>query len=310
MGCICAQTTQNSDLNTGKDPSVKVIQNNNAEDPNSVNNLDIFVNSKSTFRDNHQIYQEKVERMGISESPIPTPTKLADDAAVEVEVINPKTDIDRKKEYLRNDDDSVDNVSGISKAKRKKKKFDSEITDIINNFRQNPSDFKEKLLGLIPYIKPYNDKIIFSKKGQPKILMNTGESAVYSVIKLIETLAPMSKLEQNKEIAIVVPPNPEHWTSQYSFFVEQKTADLKDNSKIKYNLLSFHFDLSISDPELSFLLQLVDDNSFNGLRRSHICDPEMKYIAVTYANVGVSQTDNNEKKYKDKKFCSYFTFAK
>lgn len=310
MGCICAQTSQNSDLNTGKDPTVKAIQNNNVEDPNNLNSLDIFVNSKSTFRETPEVSQEKLERMGISESPIPTPTKQIDEAAVEVEIVNSRVEIERKKEYSRNEDDSVDNVSGISKTKRKKRKFDLEITDIINNFRQNPSDFKEKLLTLIPFIKPHNDKIIFSKKGQPKILMNTGESAIHSVIKFIETLSPMSRLEQNKEIAIVVPPNPEHWTSQYSLYVDQKTADLKSNSKIKYNLLSFHFDLSISDPELSFLLQLVDDNSFNGLRRNHICDPEMKYIAVTYANVGVSQTDNNEKKYKDKKFCSYFTFAK
>lgn len=202
----------------------------------------------------------------------------------------------------------------MSKIKKKKRRFDLEIIDLINNFRENPKAFYDKLLGMIPNVKKLsNDKLVYHKKGQPRIVMNTGEEAIRNIADFVLELNKMEKLEVRKEISIPVPTNPDQWTTAYSQLVEEKTQELKSKYKTTYSSLSFHFDLSISDPETSLLLQLVDDNSFKGLRRSHICNPEMKYIAVTYASINLANSDvsgGDLKKPKDKKFCAYFTFAK
>lgn len=310
MGCICSQNTKNSDLNTAPDPTSK---------PVSAVFEELNEDSKKS-----QIIKEDTKSENMEE----TPTLIKNDAKKThlYKVTEENSQIDQfesikskaiKSEEEDNDDkihQNDESVNNTSKIKKKKKKFDIEIIELINNFRQNPKDFIEKLKSMIPLIKTLsNDKLVYHKKGQPRIVMNTGEQAILSTIDYISKLTPMNKLEVKKEIAITVPPNPDLWTSKYSSLVEEKTNELKKKSLTKYSILSFHFDLSISDPETSLLLQLVDDNSFKGLRRSHICDPEMKYIAVTYASVNTANSDisgSQLKKSKDKKFCSYFTFAK
>lgn len=206
---------------------------------------------------------------------------------------------------------NLPNIPNIKSNKKKGKKasYNDEMLEIINSFRVNPQSYLDKVKDLSQYVVYSKGKLILSKKGYPKIVLYEGTKAIDSVVELIEEMKPMSKLEYQSFLEIQVPDKPEEWT-KYSSLVENKTNEIMKN-KIKYKMFSFHFDMSISDPEFSFLIQLIDDNGFNGVRRSHICDPELKYIAITSKLIVNAIPDTlDEKKSKDKKFCSYFCFAK
>lgn len=315
MGCICStKSSNNLDLYTGKDINpISELLNKESEDEVQEENKNDYNNNKENNKDYENLNQAQDNK----ELPIEN----------HIEYINIKENSNSNIKIIelnnkKNSDTSNINNTSKSKPKKNKKfdKFDTEIIEIINNFRESPSDFIGKLHEMTDYIKEMsNNKLVYYKKGQPKIVMNTGKEAVYNTITYIQTLSPMTRLEVNKEISIPLPCNPDDWIGKYSILVDEKTKELK--AKANYSLLSFHFDLSITDPETSFLLQLVDDNSFKGLRRSHICDPQMKFISVTYSSYSHSNQANEDEKNDNSdinlgskksngKFCSYYTFAK
>lgn len=74
-------------------------------------------------------------------------------------------------------------------------------------------------------------------------------------------------------------------------------TNLKNDNTGKYTGYGFHFDLGMSDPVLSLVLQIVDDNNFKGQRRYNILSGTYKYIGISYKKSGKT------------KFCSYLTFA-
>lgn len=222
----------------------------------------------------------------------------------------------------RDNKDNKDNKDKETKIKKKKKKnFSDEIFEIINNFREYPHLYIPKLKEFYEFIVEKKGKSILNKKGYPKIALNKGKFAIDNVIKILEDLEPMNRLEYNTLLEIPISENPDDWTS-YNKILDDKTKELLDNKTIKYNMFCFHFDLSITDPEFSLLIQLLDDTGFDGFRRNHFCDPEMKYIAITsklinlvpdsvnVSSIGTGNLDKEVKKTKDKKFCSYFCFAK
>ena len=54
------------------------------------------------------------------------------------------------------------------------------------------------------------------------------------------------------------------------------------------NIKSFWRDV-INDPEISFLLMIVDDNGpKSGMRRKDILNPEMKYIGISSVEINKS----------------------
>lgn len=222
----------------------------------------------------------------------------------------------------RDNKDTKENKEKETKLKKKKKKnFSEEILEIINSFREYPHLYIPKLKEFYEFIVEKKGKSILNKKGYPKIALNKGKLAIDNVIKILENLEPMNRLEYNSLLEIPISDNPDDWTS-YNKILDDKTKELLGNKTIKYNMFCFHFDLSITDPEFSLLIQLLDDTGFDGFRRNHFCDPEMKYIAITsklvnlvpdsanVSSIGTGNLEKDAKKPKDKKFCSYFCFAK
>lgn len=189
-------------------------------------------------------------------------------------------------------------------------KYSEEILKLINSFRHNPSSFVPKIKNLLNHIKNHNGKKILSIKGMPKVAMIDGKSAINNLIELLPKLEPMESLEYNKFLEIEVPEKIEEWV-KFGSLVEDKTKEINMSNELKISMFSFHFDIGIPDAELSFLTQLLDDNSFKGKRRNHFCDPKMKYIAITQRCIVnlVSDLGSDEKK-KEKKFCAYFCFGK
>jgi len=126
-------------------------------------------------------------------------------------------------------------------------------------------------------------------------MLHKGEEAFREMIGILNTMNPLPKLTIKKDLSIEVPENSKDWSNKDSIasLVNKKKEELKD----KYTNFGFHYDMGTSLPDVSAVLQLVDDNvGFAGLRRKDILSDTYKYVGVGY---------NKEKT----KYCFYFLFA-
>ena len=149
----------------------------------------------------------------------------------------------------------------------------------INKIRTEPQSF----IGVIEdskanIIKDHLGRIIYN--GKIKVCLNTGEAAFDEAIQFLKELEPMEPLIYNPQITINAPLN------------EDDILDKDDlNKKIKammnlgFNFRSYWRDV-IKDPEISFLLMIVDDNGIkSGMKRKDILCPYVKYIGISSSEV-------------------------
>jgi len=166
--------------------------------------------------------------------------------------------------------------------REKPKEYSSKVQDLIKNIQPNPEPKK-------------NQNFIYVQEKVPKTMLLKGEEAFKEMIAILNKMSPLHKLSIKKELSIEVPESSKDWGNKdiIASLVNKKKEELKD----KYSNFSFHFDMGTSIPEVSAVLQLVDDNvGFAGLRRRNILSETNKYVGVGYA--------------KEKtKYCFYFLFA-
>ena len=149
----------------------------------------------------------------------------------------------------------------------------------INKIRTEPQSF----IGVIEdskanIIKDHLGRLIYN--GKIKVCLNTGEAAFDEAIQFLKELEPMEPLIYNPQITINAPLN------------EDDILDKDDlNNKIKammnlgFNFRSYWRDV-IKDPEISFLLMIVDDNGIkSGMKRKDILCPYVKYIGISSSEV-------------------------
>ena len=149
----------------------------------------------------------------------------------------------------------------------------------INKIRTEPQSF----IGVIEdskanIIKDHLGRLIYN--GKIKVCLNTGEAAFDEAIQFLKELEPMEPLIYNPQITINAPLN------------EDDILDKDDlNKKIKammnlgFNFRSYWRDV-IKDPEISFLLMIIDDNGIkSGMKRKDILCPYVKYIGISSSEV-------------------------
>ena len=155
------------------------------------------------------------------------------------------------------------------------------LLDEINKVRTDP----QSLIGVIEdskdNITQKNGRIIYN--GKLKIALTKGESAFNDAINYLRNLKPMGKLQYSKFMT-VKPPINEKNISDKNYMGNKVKNMLKNGIKIK----SYWRDI-INDPEISFLLMIVDDNGpKSGMRRNDILDPNMKYIGISSTQINHS----------------------
>jgi len=122
-----------------------------------------------------------------------------------------------------------------------------------------------------------------------------GEVAFREMVDVLKATEPLQPFEFRKDLIIEVPENSKDWFNKevINSLFNKKKEELSD----KYQSFSFHYDIGTSIPDVSTVLQVVDDNvGFNGSRRQNLLSESFKYIGIGYA--------------KEKtKYCFYFVFA-
>ena len=161
----------------------------------------------------------------------------------------------------------------------------------INNLRKNPQNF-------IKVIEDSKKNVIKDKygnlvyNGKLKIALKQGISSFDNAINFLNQSKPAEKLIYNPYIIPKMPSN-ENEIKNYRDLSNKVDQLLNDGIQIE----SYWRDV-IQDPELSFLMMIIDDNGTkSGMRRKDLLDPKMKYIGINSVEI-------------NGRFVAYITLAK
>lgn len=163
----------------------------------------------------------------------------------------------------------------------------------INFARTDPVEYSKKITSLKDTIIKNNDKtisnIVNKIKGEP-------------FDKCIQYLLAISKrkrlkpllMDENLKIPFPVQ-NPllcvdKDYIKNIIMF---KTGELEGRTKI----IDFHYDICLSNPEISTMMQIIDDTNSNFQRRKNIFNPKAKSIGISEGTI------------KDNLSCYYLMFA-
>ena len=183
---------------------------------------------------------------------------------------------------------------------------------LINKIRTNPSQFADFVISSQQYIKEIDDKIIFDHKI--KVALNQGKIMFLECAEYLRKLQPMEELTFNDDIVLECPTEPNN-IKDINYF-KQKVIEKRENQNIEA-----YFKDSISEPEISVLLFIVDDSIKNPKKkREAVLNPKFKYIGIS-ATDNISEikneelnkdmgndNNNNDGKNNTKPFCAYFSF--
>ena len=186
---------------------------------------------------------------------------------------------------------------------------------LINKIRTNPSQFADFVISSQQYIKEIDDKIIFDHKI--KVALNQGKIMFLECAEYLRKLQPMEELIFNDDIVLECPTEPNN-IKDINYF-KQKVIEKRENQSIEA-----YFKDSISEPEISVLLFIVDDSIKNPKKkREAVLNPKFKYIGIS-ATDDITETKNEDinkdmgnsggnnknggKNNTKPPFCAYFSF--
>ena len=153
------------------------------------------------------------------------------------------------------------------------------LLEQINRIRIDPQSF----IGVIEDAKANIGKDKFGRliyKGKMKIALAKGESAFNEAIEYLKNIESMGVLKYNSYLTVMPPQNVEEIKDKDD--LGRKVMEMINGGM---NIKSYWRDV-IKDPEISFLLMIIDDNgSKSGMRRKDILNPNMEYIGISSVEI-------------------------
>lgn len=193
---------------------------------------------------------------------------------------NKMTNYNKKNNYniIRNQNNNL-NLNFSSSSIYPNDNYSRYLLEQINKIRADPQSF-------IGVIEDSKGNIVRGKygrwiyNGKIKIALSKGESAFNEAIEFLKNASPMKTLEFSHIITPKLPANENEIRNNND--LGRKVQRMIDNGII---IKSYWRDV-IKDPEISFLLMIVDDNGFkSGKRRRDIMNPNMRYIGITSTEI-------------------------
>ena len=154
------------------------------------------------------------------------------------------------------------------------------IFNYINKLRKEPKNVSKDIENIKKYIYiEENNEVIF-KKNKIKVNLNKGIQIFDEAINSLKDLQPMEQLIYNKNISIEIPEKEEIINNED--YLNDKVNELNKNGNY---IISFWKEI-IKDPEVAFLMMVVDDNYIkSGQKRNDLINPEIKYIGINSGEV-------------------------
>ena len=158
--------------------------------------------------------------------------------------------------------------------------FSKYMFESINKIRANPQSFIMNLKNAINNIA-YDKKGNLYYNGNIKVALSKGKLAFEEAISFLEKARPMKPLIYKKELCVDIP------EKQKDFESGDYLRKIINKMVMKgISVRAFWRDI-IKDPQINFLLMVVDDNFIRrGAKRKDILNPDMKYIGINSASMG------------------------
>ena len=160
--------------------------------------------------------------------------------------------------------------------------FSKALFSQINKIRSNPQSY-------INFIENSKKNIMTDKKGRLiyngtiKIALTRGEQAFDEAIDFLKKSKSMEQLVFNPYLTVEMPKTANE--IKYKNDLRYKVEKMINKGII---IKSFWRDV-IRDPEISFLMMMVDDTGeMSGMRRKDLLDPNMKYIGISSIEINGS----------------------
>ena len=160
--------------------------------------------------------------------------------------------------------------------------FSKALFSRINKIRSNPQSY-------INFIENSKKNIMTDKKGRLiyngtiKIALTRGEQAFDEAIDFLKKSKSMEQLVFNPYLTVEMPKTANE--IKYKNDLRYKVEKMINKGII---IKSFWRDV-IRDPEISFLMMMVDDTGeMSGMRRKDLLDPNMKYIGINAVEINGS----------------------
>ena len=160
--------------------------------------------------------------------------------------------------------------------------FSKALFSQINKIRSNPQSY-------INFIENSKKNIMTDKKGRLiyngtiKIALTRGEKAFDEAIDFLKKSKSMEQLVFNPYLTVEMPKTANE--IKYKNDLRYKVEKMINKGFI---IKSFWRDV-IRDPEISFLMMMVDDTGeMSGMRRKDLLDPNMKYIGINAVEINGS----------------------
>jgi len=153
------------------------------------------------------------------------------------------------------------------------------LLEQINKLRADPQSY----IGIIEdaknnIIRNKHGRLVYN--GKIKIGLNDGESAFNNAINYLKSSKSAEKLVFNPYITVDLPKTENE--IKYKNDLRLKVENIVNKG---INIKSYWKNV-IKDPEISFLMMIVDDNgSDSGMRRKDLLDPNMKYIGISSTEI-------------------------
>ena len=128
-----------------------------------------------------------------------------------------------------------------------------------------------------------DNKILFDCGNNIYSLLNKGIRTFDDCIKLLLTQKILEPIELNNDLKIEFDLDENSKKDLTSFEFMNKILQKKfEDINHKYNIIGFHYDICSDNPEISSILQIVDDTGSNYSRKKNILNSKAKYVGISF----------------------------
>ena len=197
-----------------------------------------------------------------------------------VEIKKPQKSVKKTKYHTNSNRRKTNKIKKLIKNEEPPDEFSKYILEHINKIRENPKSFIENIeKSKLNIAKNKNNKLIY--KDKIKVALSEGLPAFEEAISILKNCKSMNKLIYDSGLVVKLPQNEEDIQNK-SYFKKEIKKMIDEGKPIQ----AYWRDI-IKDPEISFLLMIVDDTGLKaGMKRKDILDPSKKYIGISSTSIG------------------------
>ena len=190
--------------------------------------------------------------------------------------------------FLTNSNNNITNDNIIDNNLKKNIYQDSnyliyQLFEYINKIRTNPLSMIDKIEKSKSRIFEKDNKILFDCGNNIYSLLNQGIRTFDDCIKLLLTQKILEPIELNNDLKIEFDLDENSKKDLTSFEFMNKILQKKfEDINHKYNIIGFHYDICSDNPEISSILQIVDDTGSNYSRKKNILNSKAKYVGISF----------------------------